>query len=475
MIDAAKVGNRIAEMRREKSLTQAQLAALVNVSHQAVSKWESGQTLPDIETLVRLTAFFGVTVEQLLSNDENSEVNMNNEENFEKIEEEQTEDRAEEKNGSKMTLQQLLQMAPFMSKEAVESIVMSYDEKLTALQIARLAPYLHAESIDALIAKHRPTLTWDALRRIAPYMSRESVDELARSIASGKETISPTSEEFNKTMDDIGKTFDDIGKGVERVVKKALRIGNSVLNDVSDAIVEEIDKARKRSERTLMIRTKAFERALEDGNWEWIGKHIEELEEMPELKAAIAAKARELGMHDWISRYMAACADEATIDKAVENGDWEWLGDNAWSFDKALQERVALAAMRAENWQWLGMYADQLDLKSCGYEIAEKALTSGATVLAKQLAEGQLSQEDKNRLARKAFDIGDDAALELLVPLTDDSFQEQLLLDLADKGDWKHVEECVKTAPEELIEQLMEKAVEQGNFDAVDMLDEQLK
>lgn len=46
MIDNRVVGRRIAMLRQKSALTQQQLAALMSVSHQAVSKWESGQALP---------------------------------------------------------------------------------------------------------------------------------------------------------------------------------------------------------------------------------------------------------------------------------------------------------------------------------------------------------------------------------------------------------------------------------------------
>ena len=67
MIDNRLVGRKIAAYRQSNALTQQQLAVMMNVSHQAVSKWESGQALPDIQTLMELTRFFGVTVEQLFS------------------------------------------------------------------------------------------------------------------------------------------------------------------------------------------------------------------------------------------------------------------------------------------------------------------------------------------------------------------------------------------------------------------------
>lgn len=67
MIDNKKVGLAIAQLRQSKNLTQQQLAACLNVSHQAVSKWENGAALPDVLTLMELSRMFGVTLEQLLN------------------------------------------------------------------------------------------------------------------------------------------------------------------------------------------------------------------------------------------------------------------------------------------------------------------------------------------------------------------------------------------------------------------------
>ncbi len=66
-IDNRIVSSNIAKLRNYRGMTQFQLAAALNVSHQAVSKWETGAALPDIQTLLALTQLFGVTMEELLS------------------------------------------------------------------------------------------------------------------------------------------------------------------------------------------------------------------------------------------------------------------------------------------------------------------------------------------------------------------------------------------------------------------------
>ena len=57
---------RIAELRRQRGISQQQLAEHVGVTFQTVSKWETGTTMPDITMLPVLAGYFRVSVDQLL-------------------------------------------------------------------------------------------------------------------------------------------------------------------------------------------------------------------------------------------------------------------------------------------------------------------------------------------------------------------------------------------------------------------------
>lgn len=61
------IGQNIAALRRQQGVTQEQLASAVGVTAPAVSKWESGQSCPDIALLAPLARYFGVSVDLLLS------------------------------------------------------------------------------------------------------------------------------------------------------------------------------------------------------------------------------------------------------------------------------------------------------------------------------------------------------------------------------------------------------------------------
>ena len=70
MTDRTIIGQRIAELRKQKGLTQAELADMLGVTHQAVSQWERSETLPDILTLPRIAEIFGENINAILGLEE---------------------------------------------------------------------------------------------------------------------------------------------------------------------------------------------------------------------------------------------------------------------------------------------------------------------------------------------------------------------------------------------------------------------
>ncbi len=64
-----EIGKKIKELRKAQDVTQEKLAEYLNISYQAISKWENGLALPDITLLPKLANFFGVTTDALLNMD----------------------------------------------------------------------------------------------------------------------------------------------------------------------------------------------------------------------------------------------------------------------------------------------------------------------------------------------------------------------------------------------------------------------
>lgn len=76
-MDQVKIGRFIAEKRKEQKLTQVQLAEKLGITDRAVSKWETGKSLPDASVMLELCSLLGITVNDLLCGEVVSMKNYN--------------------------------------------------------------------------------------------------------------------------------------------------------------------------------------------------------------------------------------------------------------------------------------------------------------------------------------------------------------------------------------------------------------
>ena len=61
-------GNKLQAIRKDKKLSQEDLAEKLNISRQAVAKWEAGQAYPDIDNLIKLSELFKITIDSMIKN-----------------------------------------------------------------------------------------------------------------------------------------------------------------------------------------------------------------------------------------------------------------------------------------------------------------------------------------------------------------------------------------------------------------------
>ena len=524
MIDNIAVGKTIAKLRQNKNMTQQQLAAALNVSHQAVSKWETGAALPDVQTLMALTRLFGITMEQLLDGEvpedrveppkpaspfdepiQNIGNFVNNivsgifkpqpkdgdadddgatdaeapqsDAEFEESAPEAGEGAGEAPDKDDFDVQRLLQMAPFMSKPAVDELLLENRAKLTSADIARFAPFASQECLEKLIQNSEQEINWDVLRKVAPFLKREMVDKLAKAAAKGGSYARKAVESTGINTEDLGKTVQDmgqkIGAGLESAFRKAAKLGGDVVGGVSSTISGLVDGARERQSRADALRRAACERALADEKWDWLAEHIPEIRD-EDLLREIAQKANGLGLHDWVLENLNGYADTRTIDAAIEAGNWGWLGDHVWQFEDELQEKIALAAAKQENWQWLSTYAEQISLENCADEIGIAAYRAEARVLAKQIAEHCMNETQRENLANAVVAAEDYDYFQQLAELLSPAYIGRTLVACAQRKEWDKVARFVGQADADSVDQMMELAIAEGNFDAIDLLDEYL-
>lgn len=77
-MDQLKVGSFLKELRNEKDLTQENLAEQLNVSNRTISRWETGNNMPDISMLVEIAEFYDVSIPEIIDGERKSET-MNQE------------------------------------------------------------------------------------------------------------------------------------------------------------------------------------------------------------------------------------------------------------------------------------------------------------------------------------------------------------------------------------------------------------
>ena len=198
------------------------------------------------------------------------------------------------------------------------------------------------------------------------------------------------------------------------------------------------------------------------------------MEDGDELKTKIAARARELGMHEWLDAHLGGFADEFGVDAALRDGNWAWLGDNLHQLEPDVRRRVARAALDAENLEWLEAHLDELDLGEDAPEFARTLWRKGAKVLASQVAKLCFNTEKFDAFMGEAIQAGDEEMADLLWDSVSRACARERLLTLARDQRWDRVREFIAFADDEALEALMELAVEQGDFDAVDFLDSYL-
>lgn len=94
-----KIGEFLSQLRKEKGLTQEQLAEKFYVSGRTVSRWETGSNMPDLSVLIELADYYEVDIREIIAGERKSET-MNNEtkDTLEKVAEYTTEEKKKLKN-----------------------------------------------------------------------------------------------------------------------------------------------------------------------------------------------------------------------------------------------------------------------------------------------------------------------------------------------------------------------------------------
>lgn len=521
MIDNVKVGKTIAALRQERGMTQQQLAAALSVSHQAVSKWETGAALPDIQTMLSLTRLFGITIEQLVEGTGEGEEDIRKEKMLddhiqnigsfvsnvvdgifhpgsEKKPEETSEEpvhapedesvapRFSEDDASEgipedgFDVKKLLKMAPFMSREALDGILLENRQKLTPDDISRFAPFISRETLEKLIQSSEGEINWETLQRIAPFLKREAVDALARAASRGEKLVRRMVKKTERSASDFESSIEDvsqkIGAGMGKVARHAKKLGEDLVDGLSAAFGERDNGAKEQNSatsRAQSLRMAAMNRALNDGNWEWIEGHIEDVQDA-DMRKKIADAAMAQGMEEWVREHFPEWISASDGETALQNGDWEGVLRALSDATLEFKQRVALKAAGDGQWDWLWKHIDQINVEDIASEIARMAYAAGQRELTMAIVEHRMQTPEIEAFFNELAEYEDYELIGQLSHCVDNDFLEGICRRLVAQGKWENTREILPMVDGAGIERLMETAIDQGNFEAIDLLDKYL-
>lgn len=176
MFKMNNVGRKISELRKQHNMTQLELADKMEISFQAVSNWERGNSMPDISKLPELAALFEVTIDELLG--ENSKV----------IDGLMNGDVKELLEQNDIAFEDIVEIAPMLKPDQVDEI---FEEvKNENLQdIKNLLPFVSSDIINALSAKAAEEGSSPDLKLLEPFTGQDALNDIARKMIAESKSI----------------------------------------------------------------------------------------------------------------------------------------------------------------------------------------------------------------------------------------------------------------------------------------------
>lgn len=173
MFQMKRTGQTIANLRKERNMTQMELADQLGISFQAVSNWERGNSMPDIAKLPELAQLFGVTIDQLLG-EESPLVTHAAQGDLKEYLEEHPAEPAE-----------LIQTAPLLKPRQVDTVFSSIpqEEMPGAEELGFLLPFLSEDMVDQLAEKAARQKNWKCLDACQTFASEPVLDRIAMQLA----------------------------------------------------------------------------------------------------------------------------------------------------------------------------------------------------------------------------------------------------------------------------------------------------
>ena len=225
MFSMQEIGKRILNLRKDRNMTQMDLADQLGISYQAVSSWERGNSMPDIAKIPELAELFQVSIDELIGSSKVINAVLNSD--------------AEQWKNESFAEEEIEEAIPILKPAQITELIENID-KTTVKDISAFLPYMHEEDVkelaqEALRAgkeidgylpfmheKDVKEFAQEALRAgkeingYLPFMHEEDVKELAlEALRAGKEINGYLPFMHEEDVKELAQEALDAGRGIE--------------------------------------------------------------------------------------------------------------------------------------------------------------------------------------------------------------------------------------------------------------------
>ena len=185
-MNIVKFGAYISRLRKERNMPQSKLADMLNVTRQAVSKWERGEGFPDITILCEIADVFGMTVDALINagGASNSEAAILTSVS-------QNQEIATEVFDDKEVIHDIINIAPYLQVSTLSSIAEQLAKhNIDISKIVELSEFMNDESILKLFQNSDlDKLDDKLLERLLPFLDSDSIYEVLARVMNGQNNV----------------------------------------------------------------------------------------------------------------------------------------------------------------------------------------------------------------------------------------------------------------------------------------------
>lgn len=163
MFSMEEIGRKILSLRKSRNMTQVNLADKLGITYQAVSSWERGNSMPDIEKLPEIAKLFEISIDELIGESKVVTMMLNTSEQ-------------EPENFEKLTEEDITEVLPILKPDQITEVVNGVN-KSALKDINRFLPFMEPEDVKEFAWKNFSA--GSDIRGYLPFLNQEDIKEFA--------------------------------------------------------------------------------------------------------------------------------------------------------------------------------------------------------------------------------------------------------------------------------------------------------